>query len=166
MPPRRVPAAAQAHPADPPAAESVLAIRKHGSGHQYQIKWTGLAETTWEAASRARREIPELVEAFEQGQQAAAAAEAAATAAAAAAAEAAATAAAAAAAAAALVAAAGSKAEDVAGPAGRAAAGAAADGDQPAATKAADGSSMQQQLEAMQELVRAQGAARAGSARV
>ena len=143
MPPRRAPVAARP-PADPPVAESVLAIRKHGSGHQYQIKWAGLAETTWEAASRVRREVPQLVLAFEQGQPAAAAAEAAAVAAAAAAA------------AAALVAAAGADGAKDAAAAGAADRAAAAGSAQPAATKAADGSSMQQQLEAMAELVRAQ----------
>jgi len=50
-------------------AERVVAIRKVGHGHQYEIKWHGVAETTWEAASRVRKQIPLLVQAFEQEQQ-------------------------------------------------------------------------------------------------
>lgn len=48
--------------------EQVVNIRKHGSGYQYEVKWVGHAETTWEAASRVKREIPDLVAAFEQQQ--------------------------------------------------------------------------------------------------
>ena len=61
-----------AHSAAPPAisvAERVLNIRKFGSGHQYQIKWQGHAETTWEPASRVRKDILALVQAFEAEQQ-------------------------------------------------------------------------------------------------
>jgi hypothetical protein len=49
----------------------VLSIRKTptGPGHQYEIKWHGLAETTWEAASRVRKQIPALVQAFDEAQQ-------------------------------------------------------------------------------------------------
>jgi hypothetical protein len=52
-------------------AERVVNIRKAPSGHgqQYEIKWEGQAETTWEAASRVRKQIPLLVQAFEQQQQ-------------------------------------------------------------------------------------------------
>lgn len=54
-----------------PSAERVVNIRKAPSGHgqQYEIKWQGQADTTWEAASRVRRQIPALVVAFEQMQQ-------------------------------------------------------------------------------------------------
>jgi hypothetical protein len=52
-----------------PTAESVLAIRKMGSGHQYEIRWNGLQETSWEPASRVRKEIPALLLAFEAAQQ-------------------------------------------------------------------------------------------------
>ena len=34
-----------------------------------EIKWHGQAETTWEAASRVRRQMPALVQAFEEAQQ-------------------------------------------------------------------------------------------------
>ena len=53
------------------AAEQVLNIRKAPSGHgqQYEIKWHGQSETTWEAASRVRKQVPALVQAFEQQQQ-------------------------------------------------------------------------------------------------
>ena len=47
----------------------MLGIRKMGTGQQYQIKWRGQQETTWEAASRVRKEIPQLVQEFEQQQQ-------------------------------------------------------------------------------------------------
>ena len=47
----------------------MLGIRKLGGGQQYEIKWRGQQETTWEAASRVRREIPLLVQEFEQQQQ-------------------------------------------------------------------------------------------------
>ena len=40
-----------------------------GPGQQYEIKWHGQEETTWEAASRVRKQIPQLVQAFEQQQQ-------------------------------------------------------------------------------------------------
>lgn len=50
-------------------AERVLGIRKLGGGQQYEIKWHGQQETTWEAASRVRRQVPHLVQAFEQRQQ-------------------------------------------------------------------------------------------------
>ena len=54
-----------------PAAERVLSIRKtpSGPGQQYEIKWQGQAETTWEAASRVRKQVPQLVAAFEAVQQ-------------------------------------------------------------------------------------------------
>ena len=47
----------------------MLAIRKLGGGQQYEIQWRGQRETTWEAASRVRKEIPQLVHEFEQRQQ-------------------------------------------------------------------------------------------------
>ena len=47
----------------------MLAIRKLGGGHQYEIQWRGEQETTWEPASRVRKEIPQLVQEFEQRQQ-------------------------------------------------------------------------------------------------
>ena len=52
------------------SAERVVNIRKAPSGHgqQYEIKWQGQTETTWEAASRVRRQVPALVAAFEQMQ--------------------------------------------------------------------------------------------------
>jgi hypothetical protein len=50
-------------------AERLLSIRKQGSGHQYEVKWRGQVETTWEAASRVRKETPALVQEFEQQQQ-------------------------------------------------------------------------------------------------
>ena len=50
-------------------AERILNIRKAGSGHQYEVKWHGHAETTWEAAGRVRKETPQLVQRFEQQQQ-------------------------------------------------------------------------------------------------
>jgi hypothetical protein len=55
----------------PAAAEQVLSMRKtpSGPGQQYEIKWQGQKETTWEAASRVRRQVPELVRAFEEMQQ-------------------------------------------------------------------------------------------------
>ena len=60
------PAAAQQAAAQ--GAEQVVGIRKAPSGHgqQYEIRWRGQEETTWEAASRVRRQIPELVRAFEE----------------------------------------------------------------------------------------------------
>ena len=53
------------------AAEGVVSIRKTpgGPGQQYEVKWQGQTETTWEAASRVRKQIPLLVQAFEQQQQ-------------------------------------------------------------------------------------------------
>ncbi len=36
------------------AAERVLSIRKLGSGWQYEIKWRGQEQTTWEAASQVK----------------------------------------------------------------------------------------------------------------
>jgi hypothetical protein len=50
-------------------AESVVGVRKHGPGLQYEVKWAGKAETTWDAASRVRRQHPALVQAFELQQQ-------------------------------------------------------------------------------------------------
>jgi len=47
----------------------VLGMRKMGAGQQYEIKWRGQQETTWEAAARVRKEIPQLVQEFEQQQQ-------------------------------------------------------------------------------------------------
>jgi len=47
----------------------VLGARKQGSGQQLEIQWHGRQATTWEAASRMRREYPLLVQAFEQQQQ-------------------------------------------------------------------------------------------------
>ena len=43
----------------------MLVIRKMGTGQQYEIKWRGQQGTTWEAASRVRKEIPQLVQEFE-----------------------------------------------------------------------------------------------------
>ena len=60
--------AQQQAPADE-GAERVLGIRRMGAGQQYEIKWRGVQETTWEAASRVRKEIPQLVQEFEQRQQ-------------------------------------------------------------------------------------------------
>jgi hypothetical protein len=54
---------------DGEGAERVLGIRKLGGGQQYEIQWRGEQETTWEAASRVRRQIPQLVQEFEQQQQ-------------------------------------------------------------------------------------------------
>ena len=50
-------------------AERVVGVRTRGSGQQYEVKWRGQEETTWEAASRARKQIPQLVQEFEQQQQ-------------------------------------------------------------------------------------------------
>ena len=63
--------AAFPRPADATTAEQVLSLRKTpgGPGQQYEIKWRGQVETTWEAASRVKRQIPALVQAFEQQQQ-------------------------------------------------------------------------------------------------
>lgn len=49
-------------------AERILAVRKMGSGQQFEMQWRGLQQTTWEAASRMRRSHPQLVAAFEQQQ--------------------------------------------------------------------------------------------------
>jgi len=49
-------------------AQRVLATRKLGGGWQLQVLWIS-GETTWEAASRVRREVPQLVQTFEQQQQ-------------------------------------------------------------------------------------------------
>jgi hypothetical protein len=46
-----------------------VGVRKHGVGLQYEIRWSGRAETTWDAASRVRRQYPMLVQAFELLQQ-------------------------------------------------------------------------------------------------
>jgi hypothetical protein len=64
-----MPAPRSAAAANPEGAERVLALRKLGGGWQYQIQWRGQQETTWEAASRVRREVPRLVHEFEQRQQ-------------------------------------------------------------------------------------------------
>lgn len=50
-------------------AARVVGIRDHGRGQQLEIKWHGREETTWEAASRMRRQIPALVQAFEEAQR-------------------------------------------------------------------------------------------------
>jgi hypothetical protein len=50
-------------------AERIVGIRKLGGGQQYEIQWHGEEETTWEAASRVRREAPALVRAYEERQQ-------------------------------------------------------------------------------------------------
>ena len=51
-------------PADVP--ERILGVRKLGGGQQLEVQWSGQQETTWEAASRMRRQYPLLVQAFEQ----------------------------------------------------------------------------------------------------
>lgn len=48
--------------------ERVVGVRTRGSGQQYEVKWHGQEETTWEAASRVRKQIPQLVQEFEQRQ--------------------------------------------------------------------------------------------------
>lgn len=53
----------------PTHPERVLSVRKLGGGQQYEIKWQGQEETTWEAASRMKRQFPQLVQEFEQQQQ-------------------------------------------------------------------------------------------------
>lgn len=52
-------------------AERVVGVRKapSGNGQQFELKWPGQEETTWEAASRVRRQMPLLVQAFEQHHQ-------------------------------------------------------------------------------------------------
>ncbi len=57
MPPPHAPA---------PAVERIVGKRTQGSGFQYQLKWVGSEELTWEAASRVKRDLPALVEAFER----------------------------------------------------------------------------------------------------
>jgi len=47
----------------------VLGARKLGGGQQLEIQWYGQQTTTWEAASRMRRQYPQLVQEFEQQQQ-------------------------------------------------------------------------------------------------
>ena len=47
----------------------VLSVRKVGSGSQFEMQWSRGAPNSWEAASRMRRDYPQLVEAFEQLQQ-------------------------------------------------------------------------------------------------
>jgi hypothetical protein len=64
-----MPAPRSAAAANAEGAERVLALRKLGGGWQYQIQWRGQQETTWEAASRVRKEVPQLVQEFEQRQQ-------------------------------------------------------------------------------------------------
>jgi hypothetical protein len=59
----------RAQPPSVEGAERVLGIRKLGGGQQYEIQWRGQQETTWEAAGRVRKEIPQLVQEFEQRQQ-------------------------------------------------------------------------------------------------
>ena len=49
--------------------ERILGVRKLGGGQQLEVQWSGQQETTWEAASRMRRQYPLLVQAFEQQQQ-------------------------------------------------------------------------------------------------
>jgi hypothetical protein len=53
---------------DDGAAGRILAVRKMGSGLQFEMQWRGQQQTTWEAASRMRRLHPQLVAAFEQQQ--------------------------------------------------------------------------------------------------
>ena len=47
----------------------VLSVRKAGSGSQFEMQWSRGAPNSWEAASRMRRDYPQLVDAFEQLQQ-------------------------------------------------------------------------------------------------
>src|SRR5579875_1610755 len=63
--------AARAQQARADVAERVVGLRNTpgGPGQQYEIKWRNQAETTWEAASRVRRQVPDLVKAFQQQQQ-------------------------------------------------------------------------------------------------
>jgi hypothetical protein len=51
--------------------ERVVSVRKapSGNGQQFEIRWQDQEATTWEAASRIRRQIPLLVQAFEAQQQ-------------------------------------------------------------------------------------------------
>lgn len=46
-------------------AVRIVGTRKFGSGHQYQVEWSDQS-TTWEAASKARKEHPALVQAYDQ----------------------------------------------------------------------------------------------------
>ena len=55
-----------ARASDADGVERVVGVRTRGSGQQYEVKWHGQEETTWEAASRARKQIPQLVQEFEQ----------------------------------------------------------------------------------------------------
>ena len=41
-----------------------MSIRRMGKGQQFEIKWRGEAETTWEAGARIRRQVPEMVKEF------------------------------------------------------------------------------------------------------
>lgn len=52
-------------------AERVVGHRKNpkGPGEQYEVRWIGQAETTWEAASRIRAQYSDLVHAFQQEQR-------------------------------------------------------------------------------------------------
>lgn len=58
-------------PAGAPIAELIRSVRRAptGNGQQYEVQWKGQVQTTWEAASRARRSMPLLVQTFEQQQQ-------------------------------------------------------------------------------------------------
>lgn len=49
-------------------AARVVGVRAVGRGQQYEIEWRGHQATSWEPASRVRREVPELVKAFEEAQ--------------------------------------------------------------------------------------------------
>jgi hypothetical protein len=49
-----LPSRASPPPAVADGAERVVGHRKLGNGYQYEIKWHGSPETTWEAASRVR----------------------------------------------------------------------------------------------------------------
>jgi hypothetical protein len=51
------------------SVEAVVGSRKHGSGYQYEIKWHGQPDTTWEGATRVRKQNHALVEAFEERRQ-------------------------------------------------------------------------------------------------
>ena len=57
-----------ARTSDVNGAERIVGLRPHGSGQQYEVKWYGQEETTWEAASRVRKQIPLLVQEYEQRQ--------------------------------------------------------------------------------------------------
>ena len=49
--------------------ERILGVRKMNGGQQFELQWPGRQETTWDAASRVRKQFPQLVQAFEQQQQ-------------------------------------------------------------------------------------------------